>query len=250
MRVIRASGRGPRPRLPLPAQDGARLQEERGVVGEGHDQLPVAGSPARRSGSKTTTSAPTTSPCATSGAASVVPATSAQPEARQARSAASASSSMRLLSKTARQVPGLVAGQLDVGVAAPRGGHAQPVALPHHRRRGLVAHDPPHLVEDRGEGRVLGVAADERPRHLAQAVGQQPPLALARVEPDVLEGHGGGPRQRGQRPHVLVEEAARLVERVEEAEDARPAPHGHGQHGAHAALLDRRVVEGIAGRRR
>jgi hypothetical protein len=152
-----------------------------------------------------------------------------------------------LAREDALEVPGLGVGQLDVRVPAARRGDPEAVALEHDRRRRLVAHDAPHLVEDRGEGGVLGIAADERARHLPQAVGEQALLALARVEPDVLQGHGGGPRQRGERPHVLLVEAARLVERVQEAQDPRPPPHGDGQHGAHAALLDGRVVERVGG---
>jgi hypothetical protein len=130
-------------------------------------------------------------------------------------------------------------------LAAARRRHAQRAAVEHERAGRAVRHDPRHLVQHDAQVRVPGEVADQRPRHLEQALVQQPLVALLRVEANVLERHREGPRERQQRLRVLVAEAARLVERVHQAEDAPVVLHGDREHRPQAAPADGGVVERI-----
>jgi len=129
-------------------------------------------------------------------------------------------------------------GHADVDASAPRRGDAQLVALEDHGRRGLVAHDPPHLVEDGAERVVLGGGAEDHPRHLEQALVEDTPVLLARVEAHVLEGEADRLGQRHEVARVVGGEAAGLVEDVEQGHHPALALDGGGQDRVDAALLD------------
>ena len=134
----------------------------------------------------------------------------------------------------------------DIDASPPRGGDAQLVALEDHGRCGLVAHDPPHLIEDGAERVVLGGGAENHPRHLEQALVEDAPVLLARVQAHVLESEADGRGQRHEVARVVGGEAAGLVEDVQQGHDPAVALDGGGEDGVDAALLDRRIVERVA----
>jgi hypothetical protein len=148
-------------------------------------------------------------------------------------------------------VPELACGvqwDLDVLLSAARRGHPQALFLENDHGRGLVADHAPHLVEDRRQRSIPGEAAHERPRDLVQALVQQPAIAFVGIQPHVLQRDRGRPRQCGQRQHVLVDEASRLVDGVEQPEHPAAAAHGNREERAHTGVLDRRVVQRIGTR--
>jgi hypothetical protein len=134
----------------------------------------------------------------------------------------------------------------EVGAAAAGSRDPHAVPLEQHRRRRLVAHHAPHLVEDGAEGRLLRGRAEQGARHLEQALVEDAVVLLAGVDADVLDGQGHGAGEGDHVAGVVGGEAARLVEGVEQGHDAALSLDGDGEYRLHAALPDRRVVEGIA----